>query len=457
MKNMSHSGWAELNLGFQSSKAKLPGIKTDKAVDNEIIDTFVDDFEYFDYKSVKRNSWSGILEACHPKKASELSVSKQKQNEIIQWLSSEAVTGKPTILLLSGASGCGKTVTLKVLAEENDFDVIEWISPMDSAYSHDSKYLGQSDKFMEFLVRATRYNSVFNKGKKRLLLVKDIPNIYSIDKNSFHEVLRQYMEMGKQPLVFLCPDSESSKMVYTLFPPEIMERFRINKINILPTTPTAMKNMLKRVAQILNARFGDLVNVTQAVVDEVLSNNIGDVRSTILNTIFASLRVPTHHSKNNCGPRGESLGLLHGIGRVINPKRVVEGDKWSFTHDPDDIAAYFRSQSKIFFHFLQENYLNTMGNIDQVERCSEIMSLADTISMEYREANLVNVNLSLCIRGAMVHNEIPLTRWNPVRKPRKGDPEMQRDVGIAEERFYKQLINPKKSESALGVDYNIEN
>lgn len=129
------------------------------------------------------------MEACHPKKSSDLSVSKQKQNEIIRWISSEAA-GKPKILLLSGSSGCGKTIALKVLAEENDFDVVEWISPMDSAYSNDVKYMNQGDKFLEFLVRATRYNSVFGKYKRRLLLVKDIPNIYFTDKERFHEVLR---------------------------------------------------------------------------------------------------------------------------------------------------------------------------------------------------------------------------------------------------------------------------
>lgn len=94
--------------------------------------------------------------------------------------------------------------------------------------------------------------------------------------------------------------------------------------------------------------------------------------------------VPNYHTNNDCGTREQSLGLLHGIGRVIHPKRIADGNKWKFTHDPDDIASYFRSQSKIFFHFLQENYLNTIGNIEQVEVCSDIMSLADTISIEYR-------------------------------------------------------------------------
>uniref|UniRef100_A0A0C9PYN5 RAD17_0 protein n=1 Tax=Fopius arisanus TaxID=64838 RepID=A0A0C9PYN5_9HYME len=351
MKKMKNeSGWAELGLNFSLARTTSSSAKAEKTVENKI-ETDDDNFELFDAKSRKTKDLSGILEACRPTKAAELSVSKQKQNEIVEWLTSEATTGRSRILLLSGTSGSGKTIALKVLAEEYDFNVIEWISPIDSAYSNDIKYLNQNDKFVEFLVRVTRYNSVFGRSRKRLLLVKDIPNIYFMDTNGFHEVLRQYMKLGRQPLVFVCADSESSRMMYSLFPPEIVEELEIDRINIPSTTPTAMKNMLKRISKILNAKFGDLIDVTQSVIDEVLSNSIGDVRSTILNTIFASLKVSNDGSKNDCGSREESLGLLHGIGRVINPKRIVDGNKWKFTHDPDDIAAYFRSQSRIFFQF----------------------------------------------------------------------------------------------------------
>lgn len=48
----------------------------------------------------------------------------------------------------------------------------------------------QSDKFEEYMVRATRYNSVLSNCSKRLLLVKDFPNIYYEDKESFHSMLQ---------------------------------------------------------------------------------------------------------------------------------------------------------------------------------------------------------------------------------------------------------------------------
>lgn len=48
----------------------------------------------------------------------------------------------------------------------------------------------QGDRFEEFLVRATRYGSVLSNYSKRLLLVKEFPNVYFEDKNSFHSLIQ---------------------------------------------------------------------------------------------------------------------------------------------------------------------------------------------------------------------------------------------------------------------------
>lgn len=80
----------------------------------------------------KSSSFSTILGTCEPKEPSELSVSKQKQNELADWLCYRTSKGKPKILVLSGPSGCGKTIALKVLAKEIGFDVVEWITPLDT-------------------------------------------------------------------------------------------------------------------------------------------------------------------------------------------------------------------------------------------------------------------------------------------------------------------------------------
>ena len=85
------------------------------------------------------NSLSELMSACNPKSSLDLSVSRQKQQEISAWLESKTQRGKPNILIISGPSGCGKTVALKVLAEEHGFNVTEWITPVDQLMDENSK------------------------------------------------------------------------------------------------------------------------------------------------------------------------------------------------------------------------------------------------------------------------------------------------------------------------------
>lgn len=49
------------------------------------------------------------------------------------------------MLILSGPSGCGKTAAIKLLAKENSFDVIEWITPIDPAEDENSETIWKRD------------------------------------------------------------------------------------------------------------------------------------------------------------------------------------------------------------------------------------------------------------------------------------------------------------------------
>lgn len=68
-------------------------------------------------------------------------------------------------------------------------------------------------------------------------------------------------------------------------------------------------------------------------------------------------------------------------------------NNWKFVHDPDEIAAFFQSQATVFLNFLQENYLNTMGNIEEVDISTNILSIADVLNSEWRVRLLFIVQL----------------------------------------------------------------
>lgn len=393
------------------SSLKHPNIgELDKTVSNT-------SFTQSNFKRRKHEtSLSKLLEACEPQKFTELAVSRQKQNEISNWFQHKASRRQPSMLVLSGPSGCGKTAAIKLLAKENGFDVIEWITPIDQIEDENKRVMRQGDKFEDHLIRATRYRTVLSSCSKQLLLVKDLPNVYYEDHKGFFTLIEKYFQMGKEPVIFVCTETGNSRLMQTLFAPDVREKFGIDHINVNATTQIAMKNMLKRVSGVLNSIAGDMLQVSQQHIDEILSNSVGDVRSAVLNLIFISLKVPERHLKSECGIREETLGLLHGIGRVINPKKKSNGD--SFVHDPEEIAAFFQSQSVVFVQFLQENYLNTIRTIEEATVASDILSLAEILNSEWRDRNLSKVALLYCVRGLMLANEKPVTNWNPVRKPR---------------------------------------
>ncbi|XP_043495137.1 cell cycle checkpoint protein RAD17 isoform X1 [Polistes fuscatus] len=409
-----------------------------------------DHIEIHNISSKRKNicNISTLLSNCEPKTQAELVISRQKKQEILNWLENKAHRGKPTVLVISGPSGCGKTISIKLLAKEYGFEVTEWINSIDQLMDENNRIMTQSNKFVDFMVRATRYNSVLTNCSKRLLLVKDFPNIYYENKESFHSMLERYFELGRDPIVFICTDTEgNSKLLHTLFVPHIREKFDINFISINPVTQVSMKNMLKRVSPILNSEAANMLHITQEHIDEILSNSIGDARNALLNIVFISLKVPKELVKNECTNRSESLGLLHGIGRVINPKRIQEENSWKFVHNPDEIAEYFQSQTTTFLYFLHENYLNTIRLIEESDISANVLSLGDVLNSEWRDLNLSKLSLSLCIRGIMVANESPVSGWNPIRKPQFDKNLAGNSLNNVENQWYKSLIDKDKDKN----------
>ncbi|KAG1862051.1 Rad17 cell cycle checkpoint protein-domain-containing protein [Suillus subalutaceus] len=113
--------------------------------------------------------------------SADLAVHKRKVEDVRRWIS-EAFEGGPTgklrkyrrILVLSGPAGTAKTTTLRVLAREMGFEIVEWRNSMSerapSAFIDDSKDLGDDswmntealfDKFQAFLTRASSCYYIF--------------------------------------------------------------------------------------------------------------------------------------------------------------------------------------------------------------------------------------------------------------------------------------------------------
>ncbi|KAG2064310.1 hypothetical protein BDR04DRAFT_1084552 [Suillus decipiens] len=193
----------------------------------------------------------------------DLAVHKRKVEDVRQWLL-EAFEGGPTgklrkyrrILVLTGPAGTAKTTTLRVLAREMGFEIVEWRNSMSergsSTFMDDTKDIGNDpwmdtealfDKFQAFLTRASLCCNIFTASSaiastplqsrsklnslsqpsmpslpstsssqpyRHLILLEDLPNILHLPTQArFHDALQALCGSSETgpPVVIIISDS----------------------------------------------------------------------------------------------------------------------------------------------------------------------------------------------------------------------------------------------------------
>ncbi|KAF8908184.1 Rad17 cell cycle checkpoint protein-domain-containing protein [Gymnopilus junonius] len=204
-----------------------------------------------------------------PTTEAQLAVHVRKVEDVRRWLS-EAFDGGPSgklikyrrILALTGPAGTGKTATIRVLAKEMGFEILEWrntiaeVPSLDftvsdrnepsyqsiyedfrprSGLSFDSDYEGLFTKFEAFLTRASTCQSIFDhpaansnsipssstqtqtskpqqQQHRRIILLEDLPNIlHPPTQTKFHDALTALVSAPPSsppvPLVIIVSDA----------------------------------------------------------------------------------------------------------------------------------------------------------------------------------------------------------------------------------------------------------
>ncbi|XP_049310159.1 cell cycle checkpoint protein RAD17 isoform X2 [Bactrocera dorsalis] len=428
--------------------------------------------------SFKSNSnW---IDKFEPKTCEEVAVHPKKLAELKDWLLHCAAVHKQhpaQICLLTGPSGSGKTAAVRALARAQNYELQEWINPVDrdminTLGDQTSNYTGsQIDFFKSFLFRSSRYKSLLG-SQKRLVLVEDFPNMILSSVDIFEDILEEFSKYGKAPLLFIVADSKSRSLniSYTLFTEELKNRYHIHHISFNPIAVTLLQKAMKRFCALMREQqFSDTYKVpSETIIDSIVFAAQGDIRNALINLHFASLKgagaLPTERvesceikgkSKKKLSTlktirRDESVTMLHALGRVFNPKRLPNGN---FTHKPEDITDSFASEPKRFIDLIHANYLPHFREIEHVVEAANALSIADNIITEYREEALALTALNLAVRSIMQTNESPVTAWMPIRAARHNHQDLsklQKISGISNSLYatdygsYVQMINACK-------------
>ncbi|VVC89301.1 unnamed protein product [Leptidea sinapis] len=365
-----------------------------------------------------------------PINVEDLAVNNKKIQEVEEWLqiSCSSSHNNSNILLLTGPVGCGKTATIHVLASKLNIKVTEWTTPIDIELPSDNGAYefkeSQSKRFLNFLLNAANFTSLLDNNNKKLVMVEDFPNIFLRTSSEFAGVLQQYKERAKSPIIFICSETytDNKDTALNLFTQTFKEQFNINQIMFNSVSATGLRAALKRASEIISQHFGSTYNTPNSdIIESVINSSGGDVRSAITNLHFALLKgsvnletsmilkeevKKSNKRKKNSSSKFMSLGkdqtvsILHGVGRVLNPKVIISKDgSKTLTHLPKDIIEQFLSQPSSFIAFLEENYLPHFSCIHDEKTCQEY-------------------GLYTAVSGLMLANLSPVSAWNPVRGPK---------------------------------------
>lgn len=330
-----------------------------------------------------------------PRCLGDLAVHKRKVDDVRRWLveafSQQDHSERRRLLILTGPAGSGKTATLRVLAQEMGFEIIEYKTHVNtvqvSAFTDEPSTSDSPDAFATFLARAGAYASIFTSVQQKLVLVEDLPNIlHPAVRARFHDALQAHVERGPSvaPVVLVVSDAglcveasfngSSSRDVVidarTVVPPGLPTHL-LSEIRFNPIAPTLLASALKRVTALANVRL------SQSILNSVIEGAGGDVRSATMTLEFTCARPASgkQPSRSNVGSivsitqKENTLLLFHLIGKIMYNKR--KGDPHAKSASAKDIS--------------QERALDRTLN--------DSLPLSPWLATEERRTSRVDVNL----------------------------------------------------------------
>ncbi|KAG6820461.1 hypothetical protein H0H93_000215 [Arthromyces matolae] len=267
------------------------------------------------------------------------------------------------VLALTGPAGAGKTSTIRVLAREMGFDIMEWKNVvgdnLDSSlfdmnegtssgrYAFDGENL--LAKFEAFLNRASSCHNLFSTNadknptqsaqtgsgslppNRHLILLEDFPNLlHPATQSQFHSALQGFVSLPPTdppvPLIVIISDAgvrgeaaderistggwgqakEGILDIRTVLPRDLLGGPYVTQISFNPIAPTLLTKALK---SLLDAHFSRCSRSppSKEVLDVVVESANGDIRSAIMALQFACVVEMTGKKKGT--KKGKSIVL----------------------------------------------------------------------------------------------------------------------------------------------------
>ncbi|KAG6829943.1 hypothetical protein H0H92_002847 [Tricholoma furcatifolium] len=366
--------------------------------------------------------WVDIYE---PKTEAELAVHKRKVDDVRRWFQ-EAFEGGPSgnlkkyrrILALTGPAGTGKTSTVRVLAKEMGFDIMEWKNGIGE--SARSMFAPASSQ----LSASSPSSSSTRAAKRHIILLEDLPNLlHPSTQSQFHSALQALVTVPVSnppvPVVVIVSDAgvrgevtderiysaggwsktkEGVVDIRTVLPRDLLGGPFVTQIAFNPIAPTLMTKALQTLFNTASPQS----MVTKEVLDAIVDSANGDIRSAIMSLQFACVVEMSHKARKKKGSktvvmeaitrREQSLVLFHLLGKVMYNKRKGDPSSSSATakdiqkeklldaqlKDPPKLPPDFQGHERRASRINVDNYPQFCDQIDQCDGVVDWLSWIDS-------------------------------------------------------------------------------
>lgn len=278
---------------------------------------------------VGQRPWS---ERFGPVNLEELVVHKKKVADVRRWLE-EVMAGRmrQRLLILKGAAGTGKTTTVRLLARDMGYELLEWRNPagmlgsnqgFQSASAQFEEFMGKGGKFGQLDTDLDSAPPSLGKGDssdktKKIIVIEEFPNTFtrsSTALTAFRNTILQYLAtntpslatFGRQvstapitPIVMIISEtlltttsaSADSFTAYRLLGPEITRHPGSCIIEFNAVAPTLLASALDLIVQKEARKSGRRRTPGPLVLKRL--GEIGDIRSAISSLEFLCLKGDT--------------------------------------------------------------------------------------------------------------------------------------------------------------------
>lgn len=266
-------------------------------------------------------------DAFPPLSLEELAVNKKKIESINTWMK-EALSGHRyrRILVLRGPAGCGKSSTVRILAQARHASLAEWSNPLQAVFG-DENYTSISAQFSDFMNRGGQF-STLNFGDKQvkekisqqdsssrseILLVDEFPFTSQAGNTNarLRESLMLHLEADRaSPLILIFSEDEAIQSepvgqvtAYQLLGSDLLTHPATAVIDCNKIAATYMVKALELVIK-KEARQSRRARPVSMSILRTLANS-GDIRSAIY--LLQFLCTEDHRTQEDLLPRKRSL------------------------------------------------------------------------------------------------------------------------------------------------------